>query len=221
MTLPRVTVRLITETIIRATILAVNMCGGYVHRIQGDGVMVYFGGKHIDKAKAVEDALKSFAMISYFVKNDLKEFFEENGIHNIHTRGGLDLGHTNQVDWFYSGNGDTGEVTTCSLHTSLAAKMQHNAKNSGIVVGHHIFTQLGKEKYFDRRSKEVHDYGDARKYYQYNFEWERYLVDIGLAVQDHSGVLVLTLNTLPDSKRNSKDLYPIAAKSKPYFGHGH
>src|SRR5690606_6148774 len=31
------TVRLITESIIRASIFAVNLCGGYVHRIQGDG----------------------------------------------------------------------------------------------------------------------------------------------------------------------------------------
>lgn len=212
------TVRLITETIIKASILSVNLCGGYVHRIQGDGLMVYFGGKHVEKKKAVKDALKSFSMISYFVKNDLREFFEENGIHDIHTRGGLDLGHTNQVDWFYSGIGDSGEVTTCSLHTSLAPKMQHNAKNSGIVAGHNVYTQLGKEKYFECRAKEIHDYGDGRKYYQYNFDWERYLVDIGLAVQNDSGVLVLTIHTSPDPTRNSRDLYPIAKKNKPYLG---
>ncbi len=211
------TVRLITESIIRASIFAVNLCGGYVHRIQGDGLMVYFGGKNIEKEKAVKDALKSFSMISYFVKNDLKEFFEENGIHNIHTRAGLDLGHNQQVDWFYSGIGNSGEVTTCSLHTSLAPKMQSNAKNSGIVVGHHIYNQLRKEKYFEQQSKEIHDYEDGRKYLQYNFDWERYLVDIGLAVQNDSGVLVLTINTIPDPKRNSQDLYPIAAKSKPYL----
>ena len=212
------TVRLITESIIRASIFAVNLCGGYVHRIQGDGLMVYFGGKNMEKEKAVKDALKSFSMISYFVKNDLKEFFEENGVHDIHTRAGLDLGHNQQVDWFYSGIGNSGEVTTCSLHTSLAPKMQSNAKNSGIVVGQHIYKQLRKEKYFEQRSKEIHDYEDGRKYLQYNFDWERYLVDIGLAVQNDSGVLVLTINTMPDPKRNSQNLYPIAAKSKPYFG---
>lgn len=216
----KATVRLITESIIRASIFAVNLCGGYVHRIQGDGLMVYFGGKNIEKLKAVEDALKSFSMISYFVKNDLKDFFEDNGIQDIHTRAGLDLGHSKQVDWFYSGIGESGEVTTCSLHTSLAPKMQSNAKNSGIVVGHNITTQLRKDKYFEQRSKEIHDYEDGRKYHQYNFDWERYLVDNNLAVQNDMGVLVLTINVTPDPSRNSRDLYPIASKSKPYFNYG-
>lgn len=215
----KATVRLITESIIRASIFAVNLCGGYVHRIQGDGLMVYFGGKNIQKLEAVENALKSFSMISYFVKNDLKEFFENNGIQDIHTRAGLDLGHSNQVDWFYSGIGKTGEVTTCSLHTSLAPKMQSNAKNSGIVVGENVTKQLKENIYFEKRSNEIHDYEDGRKYYQYNFNWERFLIDNDLAVQNHMGVLVLTINTIPDPKRNSSDLYPIASKSKPYYNY--
>ena len=213
------TVRLITESIIRASIFAVKLCGGYVHRIQGDGLMVYFGGKRIEKKKAVENALKSFSMISYFVKNDLKDFFEDNGIQDIHTRAGLDLGHSNQVDWFYSGIGESGEVTTCSLHTSLAPKMQSNAPNGGIVVGHNVTTQIGNDKYFERRSKEIHDYEDGRKYYQYNFDWEHYLCEVGLAVQNERGVIVLTINSLPDPTRKNCDLYPIAAKSKPYFNY--
>lgn len=215
----KATVRLITESIIRASIFAVNLCGGYVHRIQGDGLMVYFGGKNIQKLKAVENALKSFSMISYFVKNDLKDFFDDNGIQDIHTRAGLDLGHSNQVDWFYSGIGETGEVTTCSLHTSLAPKMQSNAENSGIVVGQNVTAHLKKDEYFEKRNKEIHDYDDGRKYYQYNFDWERFLVDNDLAVQNNRGVLVLTINTLPDPNRDSRNLYPIASKSKPYYNY--
>ncbi|MEM1259606.1 MAG: hypothetical protein AAF600_02400 [Bacteroidota bacterium] len=214
------TVRLITESIVRASIFAVNLCGGYVHRIHGDGLMVYFGRKDMDKKDAVKDALISFAMISYFVKNDLKDYFESNGIKDIHTRAGLDLGHSNQVSWFYSGIGDSGEVTTCSLHTSLAPKMQSNAKINGIVVGHHIYTQLNKDKYFDKRSNPIHDYGDGRVYEQYHFNWERYLVDIGLAVQKDNGVLVLTINALPTPDRNSDHLYSTAVKSKPFFSNG-
>ncbi len=214
------TVRLITESIVRASMFAVNLCGGYVHRIHGDGLMVYFGRKNMDKKQAVKDALKSFSMISYFVKNDLKDYFESNGIKDIHTRGGLDLGHSNQVSWFYSGIGDSGEVTTCSLHTSLAPKMQGNAKINGIVVGHHIYTQIGKDKYFDKRSNPIHDYGDGRVYNQYHFDWERYLVDIGLAVQKDNGVLVLTINALPTPGRNSDNLHNIASKSKPFFNNG-
>ena len=59
------TAALITESIVKASIFAVNLCGGYVHRIQGDGLMVYFGGKNIVKKEATKDALKAFAMISF------------------------------------------------------------------------------------------------------------------------------------------------------------
>ncbi|MGF1558977.1 MAG: hypothetical protein ACFCUL_07805 [Flavobacteriaceae bacterium] len=211
------TVRLITESIVRASIFAVNLCGGYVHRIQGDGLMVYFGGKSIEKKEAVKEALKSFAMISYFVKNDLKDYFDANGIKDIHTRAGLDMGHSNQVSWFYSGIGDSGEITTCSLHTSLAPKMQSNAKINGIVVGHNVHNQLGNDKYFDKRNSPIHDYEDGRVYDQYNFDWERYLVDTGMAIQKDSGVLVLTINALSTPGRDSNNLYNTASKSKPFL----
>ena len=131
----KATVALITEGIVKASIFAVNLCGGYVHRIQGDGLMVYFGGKNIDKLDAIKDALKAFSLISFFVKNDLKDYFEENGIKEVHTRAALDIGFDNQVHWHYSGIGEAGEVTTCSLYTSLVPKMQSNAKINGVVVG--------------------------------------------------------------------------------------
>ncbi len=211
------TVKTITESIVRASIFAVNLNGGYVHRIQGDGLMVYFGGKEMDKKDATKDALKAFSMISYFVKNDLKEFFESNGIDDIHTRSGIDLGHSKQVEWFYSGVGDSGEVTTCSLHTSLAPKMQSKAHLDGIVVGQNIRNQIGKDKYFDKRSQPIHDYGDGRTYDHYNFNWQMYLVDEGLAVQHANGALVLTMTTTPTPERVDSNLYNIASKNKPFL----
>ena len=210
------TVRLITESIIRASIFAVNDCKGYVQRIQGDGLMVYFGGKKIDKETAIEDALKSFGMIAHFVKNDLKQFFEEIGISNIHTRAALDLGHDNQVIWHYSGIGYAGEVTTCSLHTSLVPKMQGNAEDDGIMVGQNIVTNSGKGKYFVFKG-EIWDSGTGQKYVQYAFNWSKYLVDIGKALVNQEGQMFLVDTTIPSTNLNSENLRPIANQSKPYY----
>lgn len=212
----KATVALITEGIIKASIFAVNLNGGYVHRIQGDGLMVYFGGKNKDKAGATKDALKAFAMISYFVKNDLKESFEANGISEIFTRAGLDLGHDNQVHWMYSGLGDAGEITTCSLHTSLAPKMQAKATNNGIVVGQHIVNQLTNQKCFNKKSNAIWDYGDGRLYEQYDFDWERYIVENDFAIQNRDGKTLLNIGK-SQSIPNSVNLAPIAQLSKPYF----
>ena len=212
------TVALITEGIVKASIFAVNLCGGYVHRIQGDGLMVYFGGKNIEKLQATKDALKAFSMISYFVKNDLKDFFETNGIRDIFTRTGMDLGHDKQVLWMYSGLGDTGEITTCSLHTSLAPKMQATASSNGIVIGQHIYNQLStSDKYFKQKQKPIWDYEDGRYYQHYDFDWERYLVDNDFAKQNIDGDLILNIGEKQKPTFNPSYLSPIATISKPYF----
>lgn len=212
------TVALITEGIVKASIFAVNLCGGYVHRIQGDGLMVYFGGKNIEKSQATKDALKAFSMISYFVKNDLKEYFESNGIKDIYTRTGLDLGHDNQVLWMYSGLGESGEVTTCSLHTSLAPKMQATALSNGIVVGQHIFNQFSyADKYFKQKPKPIWDHEDGRSYNHYDFNWERYLVDNDFAKQNIDGDLILNIGNPIKPSLNPAYLSPIAKMNKPYF----
>jgi hypothetical protein len=213
----KATVSLITEGIVKASIFAVNYCGGYVQRIQGDGLMVYFGGKNIEKKTATEDALKAFAMISYFVKNDLRVYFEENNISEIYTRGGLDLGHSNQVRWIYSGIGNAGEITTCSLHTSLAPKMQAKASSNGIVVGQNIVNQLQQNNYFTSKKNPIWDYEDGRVYNHFDFNWEKYLVQTGVAVQDRFGAIILSLNFSRDQKQDFESLKPIAAQNKPYL----
>lgn len=212
------TVALITEGIVKASIFAVNLCGGYVHRIQGDGLMVYFGGKNIEKLQATNDALKAFSMISYFVKNDLKDFFESYGVKEINTRAGLDLGHDNQVLWLYSGIGNAGEVTTCSLYTSLVPKMQAKAKSNGIVTGQNIVNQFSNKKYFLNKTNPIWDFEDGRYYNQYDFDWERYLVDNNLAIQNRDGDLILNIGVKNDHTiLNPAYLKPIAQVSKPYI----
>ncbi|MFD2529159.1 hypothetical protein [Polaribacter marinaquae] len=212
------TAALITESIVKASIFAVNLCGGYVHRIQGDGLMVYFGGKKIDKGQATKDALKAFAMISYFVKNDLKEYFESMNIKDISTRTGIDLGHDSQVLWMYSGLSNSGEVTTCSLHTSLAPKMQANATSNGIVTGQNIVNQISSsDKYFKVKNSTIWDYEDGRFYNQYDFNWEKYLVDNEFAKQNIDGDLILNIGNTLAPILNPAHLRPIAEINKPYF----
>ncbi|NCT17587.1 MAG: hypothetical protein COZ75_00805 [Flavobacteriaceae bacterium CG_4_8_14_3_um_filter_34_10] len=211
------TVALITEGIVKASIFAVNLCGGYVHRIQGDGLMVYFGGKNIEKSQATNDALKAFSLISYFVKNDLKDYFQSNGVKDIYTRTGIDLGHDSQVLWMYSGLGESGEITTCSLHTSLAPKMQAAAKDNGIVTGQHIVNQLSTTTtYFTQKAKPIWDHEDGRFYDHYDFDWERYLVDNNFAVQNQNGELILNVGN-QSTNLNPIHLAPIAEINKPYF----
>lgn len=121
---------------------------------------------------------------TYFVKNNLKDLFYEQGIENIYTRIGIDTGKEKDVLWYMAGMDECSEITTCSLHTSLAAHMQGNALNNGIMVGDNIKDNAllspdlysirkdsaGKE---DRYIFQIPE--ENFNYTQWVFNWEHYI----------------------------------------------
>lgn len=62
------TVFIISNLIQKAAIHTCLLFGGYIHRLQGDGLFVYYGRKGLEKSIAVSNALKSASVFSYFVK---------------------------------------------------------------------------------------------------------------------------------------------------------
>ena len=189
----------ITNTIQSAAIHVCLMYGGHIQRLQGDGVFVYFGGRNINKTEAVTQAITATSMFTYFVKNDLQKIFDEDGVENICTRIGIDFGDDHEVLWGNFGVGNCIELTTQSLHTSLASKCQAHAGTNGIVVGQNVKDRLMiDDKYFDyvRNSKgevtERYVYVGRKKgvyYTQYRFEWFDYLKSLPYIRSDKDGNL--------------------------------
>ena len=175
----------ITNTIQTAAIHTCIALGGHVQRLQGDGVFAYFGGKSLNKNKAVEQALTACSMFSYFVQKDLKEVFLEEGIEDINTMFGIDFGDDGDVLWANFGLKDISELTTISLHTSLASKMQSFASRNGIVVGQYIKDRVAVDEAIfdlvrDAEGKEKKRYiieipKKNFRYTQYSFDWFNYL----------------------------------------------
>lgn len=175
----------ITNTIQSAAIHTCIALGGHIQRLQGDGVFAYFGGKSVDKNKAVELAIIASSMFTYFVENDLKDLFLEDGIENINTRIGIDFGDDADVQWANFGLMEVSELTTNSLHTSLASKMQAYASRNGIVVGQHVKDRLKAEESFFDLVRKSDGSVDKRyifeipernfRYTQYTFNWFKFL----------------------------------------------
>jgi adenylate cyclase len=219
------TVLIVTNAIQRAAIHLCLIFGGYIHRLQGDGMFVYFGGKSVPTQKAVESALQFAAMFTYFVKTDLKNLFNEQGIETIFTRIGIDLGYDEQVVWAMAGIGEISEITTCSLHTSLACKMQGRAQSNGIVTGDNILAECkGSEDLFVPVCKRTQDENDRYifqipekkfNYTQYDFNWYQFLKRQSFIATDLSGNLQVKQHT-PDRPRILTNLAPIATVSKPF-----
>jgi adenylate cyclase len=193
------TIYTITNTVQSAAIHVCLMFGGHIQRLQGDGVFAYFGGKHVEKAEAVRQAVTATAMFTYFIQNDLQQIFEEEGVENICTRTGIDFGDDDDVLWANFGVGGCSELTTNSLHTSLAPKMQSYASKNGIVVGQNVKDKLmTDEKYFDlvRDSKGeiikryIYEGRKRNLYYtQYRFDWFNFLKTLPYIKSDVEGNL--------------------------------
>nr|MBC7613693.1 hypothetical protein [Pseudopedobacter sp.] len=221
------TVWIITNTIQRAAIHTCLIFGGYVHRLQGDGLFVYFGSKNMSAELAVKRALQFSSVFTYFVKEDLKNLFYEQGIENIFTRIGVDLGYDRDVIWGMAGIGEISEVTTCSLHTSLASKMQGKAVSNGIVVGEHIkkespllneFYNTVSARTGSENDRYIFRIPEESFYYtQYDFDWLKFLKRQDFIATDLNGVLQLKNKAVVIPNRNIVNLAPIAAASKPYY----
>lgn len=220
------TVFLITNTILKAGIHTMLIFGGYVHRLQGDGLFVYFGDKTLSEEDAVKKALMAVSVFTHFVKTDLKEYLESVGIEYIGIRTGVDLGYERDVIWGNCGIGEISEVTTCSLHTSLASKMQSSAEKNGVVVGGHVKDLVKNgEDYFTpvasrKGEKDRYIFIDSEKkfyYTQYDFLWSKFLKTLDFIASDQYGKPVVKIR---DRARPISDssLRPIAVKSTPYFG---
>lgn len=220
------TVLIITNTIQRAAIHTCLIFRGYIHRLQGDGLFVYFGGKTLQTADAVQNALHFASTFTHFVREDLKNMFNEQGIETIFTRIGIDLGYEEDVLWASAGLGEISEITTCSLHTSLAPKMQASAQSNGIVVGDHIVLEVPQNSAFfkpvckrtgNENDRYIYQIPDRNfNYTQHDFDWLSYLKRQSFIATDLNGNLQLKSQSSP--QRQIGNLASIAAASKPYFG---
>lgn len=167
--------------------LALHICwlfGGYVHRLQGDGLMVYFGGKRVSKEVSIQQALHAASFFTYFIKYDLPNVLSSLKLEKpLYTRIGIDFGEDKDVAWYLAGIGNCSEVTTSSLHTSLAPKMQANAGSNGIVVGDNVKTKAPNEQgYFSivknadgSDDRYIFRGSDGFLYTQWQFDWWKFL----------------------------------------------
>lgn len=209
---------IITNTIQLAAINVCRLFGGFIQRIQGDGLFVYFGGRNRDKNKATLHCLTALSFFTHFVKNDLKRAFEQHGIERIFTRIGVDFGDDNKVLWGMAGIENSSEIATYSLHTSLAAKMQAYAGSNEIVVGQNIKDKatLGNGLYsiIDEKRYIFVNPEESFNYTQYRFDWERYLIHSDYIAVAPNGEL--TIKPKSPNPNNLESLKKIAEINKPY-----
>lgn len=175
-------VRLIKDTILTLVINVVNQFGGHVQRLQGDGVFILFARRDKHHVNSIINALNASSLLAQFISVDLAEIFKKNDINPLRIRIGIDYGDKDKVLWSYYGISGCDELTTTSLHTDMAAKLQAKANDNCVVIGNNLVKELDLTRdyisnYYNKEGnrEEVFQVTPTLTYKFYVFEWKKYL----------------------------------------------
>lgn len=180
--LPLIEAKEIKSRIINTTIDIFQAFDAHIHRLQGDAVVAFWGGKKVDKVDAIIDSLNGTSFLQYFYSTTVSEKFKEQGYPPIKIRIGIDFGDDKDVIWSKYGSKYCNEITTTSKHTDLAAKMESKAPPNGTMVGENVIEWLDMPDEF--KSIRVNQDGNQEEYikkdefFEYEmrvFEWKEYI----------------------------------------------
>jgi class 3 adenylate cyclase len=133
----------IKNAFIRAAIEVIAAFDGHVHRIMGDAVMAYFGGKTVRPGAAIVDGLNCAALLRALAERVVVPKLADLGFdHAFGIRIGLDYGPPDKVLWSSYGYPRSDEVTATSFFVDVASKLQHAASRNEIMVGNSLTTFL-------------------------------------------------------------------------------
>lgn len=182
-------IRQIKDTILTLAIEVCSFFGGHIHRIQGDGIFVYFVRSEMNPKDAIINSLNAASLLNYFMKYKLPNYFTEE-VDAPKIRVGIDYGDASKTLWSYYGLTYCNELTTTGLHTDLAAKLQAKAPSNGILVGDNIIQELDlhdKLIYLNPDDKFIFN----NSYKKFEFKWENYLLTFDFIKRNGSGGIIL------------------------------
>jgi class 3 adenylate cyclase len=199
-------VRLIKDSLLTLCIHVASFFGGHVHRLQGDAAFIQFVRKGQHPNDSIINSLNAASVLCQFVSNDLSTLFQQKDLNPIKIRVGIDYGSNEKVLWSYYGIPGCNELTTTSLHTDLAAKLQARASINSIRIGRNIVDalDLANDFYYTPTNKidgiETPDYYILQtpdfRYNQYVFDWEKYLNSFDFITKRGDGTLEIVSKSI-------------------------
>lgn len=214
-------VRLIKDSLLTLCIHVANFFGGHIHRLQGDAVFVQFARRGHYKNDSVINALNAAAVLCQFVEKNLSEIFKKHGLEPIKIRIGIDFGPDKEVLWSHYGVPGCAELTTTSLHTDLAAKLQQKASSNSIIVGGNVIRELDMpDNYYNYVYKMNNGQQEIDRYIirditysQYEFLWRKYLPTYDFINRVGDG----SLEIIEPDYRLHCEIYDAQHELEPYY----
>jgi hypothetical protein len=156
------------NTVLRVISIFMRIFDGHIHRLQGDAVFSYFGWRDKCEEDAIIDSLNASSFLLWYIEKILNPKLINLQYEPLKIRIGIDYGNTDEVIWSEYGLAPATEVTTTSLHTDLAAKLQNKASSNTVMIGNNV------KEFLDLPDEFI----DIKKY-QKNYEdiEDKYILD--------------------------------------------
>lgn len=191
------TIRRVKNTLLSACGHVANFFGGHVHRLQGDAAFLQFVRADTHPNDSIINALNAASVLCLFVSQSLADEFTANGYDPLKIRVGIDYGTDEEVLWSHYGIDGATELTTTSLHTDLAAKLQAQAANNEVRLGANIIRALDlPDEFWEHAtnsdgSKDYYIFRNADfSYGKYIFDWRKFLLSYDFATRINSRIEV-------------------------------
>jgi len=198
----------IKNTFIKMAIEVMRALDGHVHRIMGDAVMAFFGGRETDEDNLI-DAINCASSLVHIVKRSVIPKLEELGYvdNDFGIRIGLDFGKEKTVLWGSYGIPNFNEVTATSFFVDIASKLQSQGGRNQVMLGQSIVEELDfPEKFLEikkiRKNGELIDSpyvtpnisdrdGNKVNYKKYILKHESYLGNTAFPSESEAGATPL------------------------------
>lgn len=131
------TVFFFKNAVISACVETVRSFDGHVHRIMGDAVLAFFGGRGKDKEDAIADAINCCVTLRAYLEESIKPFMTRNHLEAEHFgfRIGCDFGDDTEILWGNFGIESVGEVSATGLPVDMASKLQGLSSKNQTMLG--------------------------------------------------------------------------------------
>src|SRR5690554_4154938 len=144
------------NAVIQTCVEIIRSFDGHVHRLMGDAVMAFFGGRSIDKEDSIADAINCSITLRAILEESIKPWMEKKGLDakDFGFRVGCDFGNDEEVLWGSFGYKNVGEVSATNLPVDMASKLQGLAGKNQTMLGQGLLEFINwPEKYSDIKTR--------------------------------------------------------------------
>lgn len=148
------------NSVIQTCIETIRSLDGHVHRIMGDAVMAFFGGKATQEEDAIADAINCSITLRALLESSIKPFMENQlgwEAEHFGFRVGIEFGSNEEVLWAAYGYSSVSEVSATGLPVDMASKLQGLANKNETMLGEGILDFINWPEEYSRIKKEQVD----------------------------------------------------------------